>query len=55
MEGRVEIDGNSFSLQGAAANSAFTMTGVIDGNVMTGENDVTGVGVFAMEATRQVE
>ena len=48
----LELDGDAFTLVGNAAGSDFTITGVVDGDEMTGENDVAGVGVFAMRVTR---
>ena len=48
----LEIDGDTFTLVGNAAGADFTITGVVDGDEMTGENDVAGVGVFTMRATR---
>ena len=48
----LEIDGDAFTLVGSAAGSDFTITGVVEGDTMTGENDVAGVGVFSMRASR---
>ena len=48
----LELDGDAFTLVGSVAGSDFTITGVVDGDEMTGENDVRGVGVFTMRATR---
>ncbi len=48
----LDLDGPAFTLNGRATGTDFTITGVVAGDEMTGENNVAGVGVFAMTATR---
>ena len=47
-----EIDGPVFSLHASVAGNAFKLNGTVDGDTITGTNDVTGVGVFSFKATR---
>ena len=49
------LEGDSFALEGRAAGYDFTMTGVIQDDVITGENDVQGVAVYSLRATRAGE
>ena len=48
----LEIDGPAFTLQGSVAGSQFIFSGTVDGDMMTGTNEVIGLGTFAVNATR---
>lgn len=51
----LDIEGDSFALQGRAAGYNFTMTGVVEDGMITGENDVQGVAIYSLRATRVAE
>jgi len=48
----LDVDGSAFRLHAAVEQYEFTMSGTVDGDAMTGTNDVVGVGVFDLTATR---
>ena len=51
----LETESGGFILEGRAAGYRFTMTGLVEGDTMTGENNVQGVGLFQLSGTRVEE
>ncbi len=51
----LEIDGPIFRLHAFVAGNEFKLNGTVDGDMMSGTNDVIGLGVFKFNATRVVE
>ena len=49
----LEIDKKNFTLMASVAGTGFTLIGTVDGDSMVGENDVVGIGVFTLSATRR--
>lgn len=51
----LDTEGGSFTLEGRAAGYSFTITGLVEGDTITGENNVQGVGRFRLSGTRVEE
>lgn len=51
----LETDGTVFTMRGSAAGTTYVMTGTLNGDTFSGENDVQGVGVFTINGTRVAE
>lgn len=51
----LEIEGPVFRLHGVVSGNEFKLNGTVDGDTMSGTNDVIGLGVFKFTATRAEE
>lgn len=50
----LDIDGPAFTMRATAAGYTFTIQGTVSDDMMAGTNDVSGVAVYTMRATRVV-